>query len=107
MTPIIKFNKPFSKLKDQFGNQIHTAMLLQVLTVEMLDITSELRDYDTDFGEYDLPKKGPQLLLIFMKQNGGGQFTTFRNPIPENTSFYQSRVGRWFKVEVNQEAGEK
>jgi len=100
MTPSIKFSYPFKKL---FINSalIETALLLQVLIIDLTDITQEMRDYDTDFGAYPLPAKGSYLMLIFMKQNGAGLFTTMRRATPSKLEYYRSLVGQWFGLDVS------
>lgn len=100
MTNTIKFSFPFSKL---FINSalIDSARLLQVLQIDLSDITQELRDYDTDFGAYPLPVKGKYLMLLFMKPNGGGLMTTLRRETPSKLEYYRGLVGEWVAVNVS------
>lgn len=100
MTPTIKFSYPFKKL---FLNSalIERALLLQVIQVDLLDLTQEMRDYDTDFGVYPLPQKGAYLMLIFMKSNGGGLFTTLRRETPAKLEYYSGLAGVWFDIDVH------
>lgn len=96
----IKFSYPFKKLAANSG-LIEQALLLQVIQIDLSDITQEMRDYDTDFGVYPLPKKGAYLLLLFMKQNGGGCFTTLRRETPSKLEYYKSLQGSWFTIIVH------
>ena len=93
----IKFSYPFSKLFHN-NSPIDRAYLLQVIETDYSELTQEFRDYDTDFGKYPLPKKGPCLLLIFSKQ--GGIFTTVRRSIPHKADYYRNAVGRGFDIEL-------
>lgn len=97
---IIKFSYPFTKL---FTNSslTETACLLQVLQVDLSDITQEMRDYDTDFGSYKLPAKGAYLMLIFMKPKGGGLFTTLRRETPSKLEYYRGLMGTWLELDVH------
>lgn len=94
----IKFSYPFSKL---FYNNspIDAATLLQVIETDHSDLSQEFRDYDTDFGKYPLPKKGPCLLLVFAKK--GGIFTTVRRSVPHKVEYYKKAVGQVFEVELS------
>jgi len=100
MTRTIRFSYPFTKL---FHNSalIDAACLLQVIQVDLSDITQEMRNYDTDFGKYPLPPKGSYLMLIFMKPTGGGLFTTLRRETPQKLEYYKGLVGEWLAVEVS------
>ncbi len=97
----INFSYPFKKLIGTTNSLIETAMLLQVLQVDLIEITQEMRDYDTDFGAYPLPPKGKYLMLIFMKPHGGGLFTTMRRETPAKIEYYQGLQGHWFNVDIN------
>lgn len=101
MSKFIKFSYPFKKLLNCNNNLIQTALLLQVLQVDLSDISQEMRDYDTDFGAYPLPPKGAFLMLIFMKTNGGGLFTTLRRETPQKLEYYQSQQGNWFELQIS------
>lgn len=75
--------------------------MLQVIRLDLSDATQELRDYDTDFSAYPLPTQGAYLLLLFMKPNGGGLFTSLRRETPDKLEYYQSQQGNWFEVEIS------
>jgi hypothetical protein len=95
---IIKFSYPFSKLFHN-SSPIGAAKLLQVIETDYSDLTQEFKDYDTDFGKYPLPKKGPCILLIFQKN--GGIFTTVRRSIPHKVEYYKKAVGQMFDIDLS------
>lgn len=97
---IIKFSYPFHKLFHN-GQQIEVAKLLQVVRVKLEDLSQELRDYDTDFGAYQLPLKGDYLMLIFLQGHTRGLFTTLRRETPSKLAYYMRSVGEVFNVEVS------
>jgi len=93
----IKFSYPFSKLFYQ-NSPIQSAGLLQVIETNFEDLAQEFKDYDTDFGRYPLPAKGPALLLIFTRP--GGIFTTVRRSTPQKRQYYMQAVGNVFRIEL-------
>lgn len=93
---IIKFSYPHSKLF-HMSSPVQFAILLQIIKTDYSDLTQELKDYDTDYGQYPLPKKGPCLLLIF-KRNGG-IFTTIRDP--KGFEKYNNAVGHMFQIDLS------
>ncbi len=96
----IKFSYPFSKLFHQ-GKLVDYAKLIQVIEVDLVDITAEMRDYDTDHGKYPLPAKGAYLMLLFLKPHGAGIFTTLRRSTPEKKRYYTEAVGQMFRLDVS------
>lgn len=94
----IKFSFPFSKLIHN-GELIQAARLMQVFVFDLIDLSQELRDYNTDFGKHELPKTGQYLLLMF-KHPGGGLFTTMRRYTKEKADFYNQSVGFVFQINV-------
>lgn len=99
----IKFSFQFPKLLDPFYQPIGRAKLLQVLPVELADLTAEFLDFDTFYGKYPLPKRGKYLLLIFMKPGNMDLFTTLRRSTPEKERFYTSQVGEVFYIQFTAE----
>lgn len=96
----IKFSHKYTKLL--YGlNFIKHAVLLQVLIIDLMDLTQEFRDYDTDFGVYELPKKGKYMLLIFQKQ-GMSLFTTIRRHTPQKEEYYKGKIGETFQIVIEQ-----
>lgn len=98
----IKLTSPFSKLFTR-GSLVDAAKLIQVLEIDLSEITQEMRDYDTDYGKYPLPAKGKYLLLIFLKPAGGGIFTTLCRSTPEKLRWYTEGVGQVFELSVSHE----
>jgi hypothetical protein len=96
----IHFIHPYKKL----GSLIHPfkARLLQVIKIDLKDLSEEFRSYDTDSGLYKLPDAGPYILLIFSKvcDTPPFIFTTCRAYTSEKLKFYQSSTGRTFDVLV-------
>ena len=101
--PTIKFSYPFSKLHHIEG-QRQLVKLLQVIETDYIDLTQEFRDYDTDFGKFPLPKKGPCIILIFFRT--GGIFTTVRRSIPHKVEYYKRMQGQDFQVELSLQPNE-
>lgn len=97
--PRITFSYPFKKLISDYY-LIKTAKLLQVLPVDLSDITQEMIDFDTDFGKYSLPPKGAYLMLIFQK-SAGDLFTTLRRETPAKREYYTRNIGQIFEIEVS------
>lgn len=101
----IKFSHPYRKLQDYQGNVIETALLLSVVKIDLENQHPEFLDYDTDFGLYQLPKKGSYLMLLFLKRSCGEPqhlFTTLRRFTPQKEIYYTQQVGKIFKVEITQ-----
>jgi hypothetical protein len=95
----INFSHRYSKL----GCEIE-AQLLQVLPIDLKDLTDLMRAYDTHFKEdgadefYKLPKSGKHLLLIFLGRKGS-LFTTIRADFPSTKKeYYNKSVGEWFQI---------
>lgn len=93
----IKFKYPFSKL---FYNNspLDSARLLQVIETDFSDLSQEFKDYDTDFGKFQLPIKGACVILIFSKP--GGIFTTVRSAVPDKVEAYKKAVGQLIKIDL-------
>jgi hypothetical protein len=99
----IKFSHKYNKLKGVDGE----AMLLEVLEVNIEDLSPALKYYDTTYCEnnevkqYHFPKKGKYLLLIFQSMTDANIFTTIRRSTPQKLAYYKENVGRRFDVEIN------
>jgi hypothetical protein len=99
----IKFSHCYGKLLDGNERPVLAAKLLEVLPVDLGDLSRWFIAYDTDHGVYKLPKKGKYLLLIFRRTNsallkGKDIFTTLRRATPEKEKFYRGAIGQWFDV---------
>jgi hypothetical protein len=103
--PQIKFSHKYQKILNSHNDVIDSAILLQVLTVNLEDLSSAFLIYDTDSGKYELPKRGKYLMLIFLKEHEDyttdlNLFTTLRRHTPEKYDFYMSQIGATFEVIV-------
>jgi len=98
----ITFSYPFSKLFHN-SSPIGAAKLIQVIETDFSDLAQEFIDYDTDFGQYQLPKVGPCIILIFLKK--GGIFTTIRDIT--KGELYRNSVGQVFDIELEHNVPEK
>lgn len=94
----IKFSYPFPKLYGEDGNIINRARLLEVVEVELSNLSAEFLRYDTAQGMYILPAKGSYLLLIFLKPGNIHTFTTLRRSTPEKLKYYRSQIGEIVKI---------
>ena len=110
----IKFSHRYLKLElDRVNLPLTlTASLLEVLNVNLENLSAYFLTYDTMFykGEghmdlYDLPKKGKYLLLIFEKNESFERsiFTTLRRETPEKEKYYRDSIGESFKVIIEEE----
>jgi hypothetical protein len=103
--PQIKFSHKYQKLLNSHNDVIETATLLQVIPVNLEDLSQYFLDYDTEKGTYEIPKRGKYLMLIFLKEHEDyttdlNLFTTLRRFTPEKFSFYSGNVGKVFQVMV-------
>ena len=101
----IKFSHLYDKLLDSTGAAIKTALLLDVIPINLEDRSTEFLKYDTE-GKYPLPKKGNYLMLIFQKgeKPASNIFTTLRRETSQKFEYYCKAIGEWFEVEINIEA---
>lgn len=101
--PSIKFSHYYKKLSDALG-PIKTAVLLQVVPVEIGTLSTEFLNYDTDNGAYKLAFSGWYLMLIFQKPSGD-LFTTLRpqfNKFGNKRPYYDALVGKEFDIIITQ-----
>lgn len=97
--PTIKFVYPFSKLRCVTSG---FATLLEVMEVNMENLSQTFLDFDTDQGKYKLPKKGKMIMLIFTSDKG--MFTTLRSIWPgTKMDYYKKNIGQNFEVAITQE----
>ncbi len=105
---VIKFSNYYYKLGTH-GKKLpdRQALLLQVLTVNLEDLSKNFIEYDTSFpgGNYKLPKKGKYLLLIFVKFPSylGESFMTLRRYTTKKDAFYRKYTGEWFDIIMGKE----
>lgn len=95
---IIKFNHEYTKLQDENGIISKQAFLLQMLPIDIHDLSDFFRDYDTEL-KYDLPDVGRYLLLIF-RRTDGEIFTTLRKNTDDNARLYYRNTGKIFDIEI-------
>lgn len=100
--PRIKFSHPYRKLQGNSGQLIDLCQLIQVVPINLADLTQEMRDYDTDNGVYELPVKGEYLMLIFMKPGSADLFTTMRRSTRDKLEYYYRMQGQTFDVVVTE-----
>ncbi len=103
---IIKFSHYYKKLINLgMHNEISypcKVTLLDVIPVNLEDLSKEFKDYDTDYGAYKLPAKGKYLMLIFRKSDND-IFTTLRAVYSskglDKVKYYRDAIGKEFDVE--------
>ncbi len=101
----IKFSHKYFKL----NTQARTAVLLDVLNVNLEDISDRFKAYDTEYftpdrkmNYYKLPKKGKFMLLIF-RDDGFCIFTTLRRWLPAKEKYYRGLIGQNFHIVIEEE----
>jgi hypothetical protein len=100
----IKFSHLYRKLLDESNDIIEGAYLLEVLVVELAELSAAFLDYDTDSGKFTLPKRGKYMMLIFKKPHEDyicafNLFTTLRRWTAEKEAYYRSLIGKPLGVE--------
>jgi hypothetical protein len=107
----IKFSHNYYKLPNHPEQRDFT--LIQVMEVNLKDLSKEMLDYDTAYFDeengyqhYKL-KPGKYLMLFFQYQNFSGDsllLTTLRPAWPpQKIKYYKSQVGKIFKLEMKNE----
>lgn len=97
----IKFSHRYKKL--MYGDKVCKRLrLLEVVPVNLEDLSPEFIRYDTDDGAYTLPDSGRYMMLIFLKDVSSGSdsniLTTFRKLTPDRLMKYHRNLGKWFDV---------
>ena len=98
--PTIKFSLLFPKLYGNTNHPIPYAKLIQVVEMDLSDMTEEMRRYDTANNSYPLPLKGAYLMLIFLKPGNIHLFTTFRRSTPEKLRYYKEMIGQLVTISI-------
>ena len=103
----IKFSHRYNKQPRDF----QTSKLLDVLPIDLDNISPEFREYDTaylDGGEaknYPLPAKGAYMILLLLTQSGC-LWTTIRSQRGrgglDKMAYYRKHIGEWVECEVNE-----
>ena len=99
----IKFSHFYSKLPRDY----QYSRLLQVIPIQLAELSPEFRHYDTtylDGGEekqYPLPDCGDRILLLLQAGSGHGHlWTTIRKREDEKLEYYRSLVGKVVECRV-------
>jgi len=100
----IKFSHLYRKLLDESNDMVEGAYLLEVLVVELAELSAAFLDYDTDGGRFALPKRGKYMMLIFKKPHEDHVcayhlFTTLRRWTAEKERYYRGLIGKPIDVE--------
>lgn len=75
------------------------AQLIEVIDVELGDLSPAFIAYDTDGGQYKLPGRGKYMMLIFLGSEG--IFTTLRSTYPRTKiEYYRSKIGEQFSIQL-------
>jgi len=101
----------FSHFYSKFPRDYQYSKLLQVLPIQLAELSPEFRRYDTtylDGGEekqYPLPAKGNYMLLLLQGGSGHGKlWTTIRSQTGkgglDKMTYYKSLVGEIFECDV-------
>jgi hypothetical protein len=98
----IKFSHKYHKLlvPGATAEYIETAILLDVVPINLEDVSKAFLDYDTDAGLFELPKSGIYMMLIFCKERSWDLFTTLRRWTPDKQTYYRSGIGKIFDIEI-------
>ena len=96
----IKFSHLYRKLELACGKNPNgqVVWLMEVLPVNIEDLSPDFIAFDTDNGKYKLPKKGKYLLLLF--KGDLGIFPTLRRWAPEKERYYRSQITYNFTIEI-------
>jgi len=94
----IKFSHKYFKMPS-----IDTSVLLQVLTMDIKDMSPAFRAYDTEYegGSYPLKGSGKYMVLLLFAGNEHLR-TTVRRWTPEKEAYYKSRVGEIVKIQITE-----
>ena len=103
----IKFSHWYYKLANVYDRHQagKKAKLLQAVKIHYNDLSKQLIDFDTTYGEheqYPLPKTDLILLIFVALQYTGGMFTTIRQYTPDKWKYYKESQGDVFEVVVEE-----
>lgn len=106
MTLRINFSHKYNKMP--FG--FESSKLLDVLPVQLEDLSPEFLRYDTSYldgGEekqYALPKTGAYMILLLQAGSGAGPlWTTIRSQWPpEKLKYYRGHIGEVFECRITE-----
>jgi len=97
----IKFSHKYRKLTSHnaIDNLVRVAILLDVLVINLEELSSTFLEYDTDCRLFPLPKKGKYMMLLFQKAGYFDLFPTLRRWTPDKYDYYKSGIGKLFDIE--------
>jgi len=95
---VIKFSHKYPKLMGLEGEFVEEAKLLEVVVVDLEDLSPSFLEYDSDYGKFEFPESGRYLMLIFLKPDSNNLFTTLRKGTEEIEHKYRSGIGKKFKI---------
>lgn len=102
----IKFSHNYPKLHRQTMAELLAIKVICATDVQSTGFLIDLWDYDTTYisrdyirYNYELPKKGQLIQLIFLG-NKYIPFCTLRSWNPEKHEYYRAAIGETFKIEV-------
>ena len=91
----IKFSHNYKKIAGTTE-----ARLLEVINVNLQNLSHEFIIYDTD-NIYILPRKGDYMILIFQKIHSPSDlFTTLRRRTDKKERYYRKNIGKIFTLEI-------
>lgn len=96
----IIFSHRYRKLLGNDNEIIHKARLIQVLPVDLKDLSKEFLDYDTDYGKYKLNFSIQYLMLFFLKEDNNNLFTTLRTKSKRKEEYYKRKIGEEFEIVI-------
>lgn len=102
----------FSHMYDKFPPGFTKSRLIEVIPVNLEDLSTDFRIYDTQYTEgpvtnwYPLPMKGKYMILLLYSE-GGHLWTTIRSQLGmkgiDKLAYYRSKIGEVFDCVVTQE----
>ncbi len=108
--PKITFSHIYSKLITWTGAIPRTVILLDVIPTHIEKLSEQFIEYDASYtdnwGEehmYQLPRKGPMLILLFHSPQDSMLFTTIRTDIRNKKEYYRGLIGEEFDVIITEE----
>lgn len=102
MVLTISFSHRYQKMPDGFER----SKLLEVIPIDLKDLSDEFREYDTNFsgGNYPLPKSGKYLILMLLSEKKHLWTTIRRAYPPEKETYYRSQIGKIFDCIIRRSA---
>jgi len=95
----IRFSHNYTKFR---GRRVTEANLLEVLTVELKDLSAPFLEYDTAHKTGNYPLKNGRYLLLILEARGL-IFTTLRPWNAKKEEYYRSGIGERFTIEISEE----